>query len=226
MTQSLLAAVVTPVCPQIGYLTGLITLNLADNPNQMFAEPTAPASENPSSNAVDGKTTGAGQFAQFDTECQIVANAKGSAQHTGLSGSIPTEIGKLTALTSLSIKNTFISGTVPEQFASLSSLNYVDFSKTDMFCYKATSDNTGNCAAYNADNTVAYSPAHNAIMGTSSTAAYNLLQTIRATTGYFCNTEQDNEYQAAPGPAPAPGVGVNNKLPCGNEMPTPAPTSP
>eukprot|EP00656_Telonema_subtile_P048169 TRINITY_DN5669_c0_g1_i1.p1 TRINITY_DN5669_c0_g1~~TRINITY_DN5669_c0_g1_i1.p1 ORF type:complete len:798 (+),score=265.49 TRINITY_DN5669_c0_g1_i1:89-2482(+) len=170
---------------EIGYLTGLTNLNLGLNPNNLL---TTYTSNNHGS--IDSKDT------NVPTTCQLVDNARGSTQSIGLSGSLPTEIGKLTGLTDFDMSFTFVSGTVPSEFSSLSQLTSFKVQKVIEFCYKsATTTAALSALQCSTDNSF-----------TSTTDPFYTFLNALKTSG-TCNTEQDDEVTATP----AAGTG----LPCG-----------
>lgn len=171
---------------EIGYLTGLTQLNVGNNPN--FQLITFTSSNHAS---IDGKDT------TVATTCQLVEHALGSTQSIGLSGSLPTEIGKLTALTEFNAQYTHISGTIPAEFSSLSNLNSFQVNKADVYCYKSATTQSGLDAAA-CTQTTGFTSA--------SDPFYTFLVAMKNDNSKTCDTDQQDGNTAT--------VAAGGRLPC------------
>jgi len=160
---------------EIGLLTGLTMLNLANNPNTFQTCPST----------ASGCTPG--------DYCQFTNGQRGTAGG-GLSGSVPTEIGLLTQLTTFNVQSTYLSGSIPAEFDALTVLEEFKISKTDSLCY-STADGLATGTASTA--TSASCSSANSLLtpvpcSTGCSTFQTKVKSILDTSGY-CATDQDDD---------------------------------
>merc|ERR1712166_1557160 len=160
---------------EIGLLTGLTMLNLANNPNTFQTCPST----------ASGCTPG--------DYCQFTNGQRGTAGG-GLSGSVPTEIGLLTQLTTFNVQSTYLSGSIPAQFDALTVLEEFKISKTNSLCY-STDDGLATGTASTATSATC-SNANSLLTPVPCSTGCSTFQTkvksILDTSGY-CATDQDDD---------------------------------